>query len=385
MRVTMPRQAGNWLRAYEEYTKESESPDSYHLWTGLSVLSSACRRNVWLEQNLYRLYPNMYTVLVGPPGKVGKSTSIRLGRRIMLSVEDIMLGADSLTREELIEVLARSKNKATGQSAITLHSTELSSLIEPSGIQMVQFLIDIFDSDDKWRYSTKNSGKAIIDNPHLTILAGTYPGYLADEFPTSIVGNGFAARTIFVYEDSPRFANPFPKPHDLNIVNALCEDLIAIAQVKGEFVWDSDAHDLYEKQYMVIFNTTPDDYRLEDFHYRKKIHLLKVAMLLSIAESDDRVLRVADLETAWTLLAQLEKTMVKTFASIGKYLYATDQERIITDIYTSGGMTAQEIFHKNRAVGDHETLSKIIFTAEQAGRIYKVKDDEGVWWYRPVA
>ncbi|GAG77424.1 unnamed protein product, partial [marine sediment metagenome] len=52
-------------------------------------------------QGIYLLYPNMFIVLVGPPGKVGKSTSLRMGRNILEGVDDIQWSADSLTREEL--------------------------------------------------------------------------------------------------------------------------------------------------------------------------------------------------------------------------------------------------------------------------------------------
>jgi len=134
---------GNWLSAYGEYTTESESPDAYHLWTGLSILASATRRNLWLNQGIYLLFPNLYVILVGPPG-VAKSTTIRMGRNILLGADDVVFGPDSITREELIRVMAKSGEKDK-QSAITIHSSELSSLIEPSGVKMIQFLTDIFD------------------------------------------------------------------------------------------------------------------------------------------------------------------------------------------------------------------------------------------------
>src|SRR2546427_12238432 len=72
------REAGNWVAAYMEYTKESESPDAYHVWTALSSLASVARRNIWLDQGIYLLYPNLYVALVGPPGRTGKSTAIRM-------------------------------------------------------------------------------------------------------------------------------------------------------------------------------------------------------------------------------------------------------------------------------------------------------------------
>ena len=58
------RELGNWLKAYSEYSTESESPEMFHLWTGLSILASAVRRNVVLNQGINLLFPNMYVVVV---------------------------------------------------------------------------------------------------------------------------------------------------------------------------------------------------------------------------------------------------------------------------------------------------------------------------------
>lgn len=377
----------NWLQAYSEYTKESESPDSYHLWMGMSVLSSVARRNVFIEQNIYRLYPNMYVVLVGPPG-LGKSTTIRLGKRLLLGIDEIIFGADSLTREELIRFMAKSGGEGK-MSAVTLHSTELSSLIEPSKVAMVQFLIDIYDSADRWGYSTKHQGKNVIHNPFLTIVAGTVPEYLANDFPVSILGNGFTARTIFVYEEGPRFPNPFPKPEDGALVKGLIEDLKTIATLKGQFEWEPEAYKLYEEQYIKIFNSKPDDYRITDFHNRKKIHILKVAMLLSLADKDELVITTKDLIAAWEILSALEVNMPKTFAAVGKYEHASDMERIIAEIYAAGEMSAEQIYRRNSSVGDVEELARILDLGVRSGRIISeyrpAKGKDRKLWFLPGA
>ena len=122
----MSRVVGNWLQAYREYTSELEAPDSYHLWTGLSILASAVRRNIFLNQGVYYLFPNLFVILVAPAGKIGKSTVIRMGRTILQEVPDVYIGPDSVTREELIREMAKAGRDKT-QSAVTIHSTELSS------------------------------------------------------------------------------------------------------------------------------------------------------------------------------------------------------------------------------------------------------------------
>lgn len=367
----------NFLQAYKEYTKEAESPDSYHLWVGLSALASVVRRQVWVNQKLYMLYPNMYVVLVGPPGRTAKTTSIRLAQKLLKNVDAVTFSADSLTREELIQTMARAGGQGK-TSAVTVHSSELSSLIEPSGVKMIQFLTDIYDGEGIWKYATKQSGKSTIHNPILNMLCGTVPDYIANDLPVSVIGSGWSARTIFVYEDEPRFANPHPDETDSELTKLLIDELQHISTLQGEFKWTEGAWKLYEQQYEKILFSVPDDYRLEDFHYRKKIHLLKLAMLLSIAESDDLVITEVDLETAWALLDTLEVGMPKVFSAVGKYEYASDLERIVAQVRKSGsaGLTVTEIFFRNRAVGDAETLGKILLTAEKGGMLIREWDDD---------
>lgn len=387
---------GNWLKGYAEYTKESESPESYHLWTGLSVLASAVRRNVWLDQGIYTLYPHLFVILVGPPGRVAKSTTIRLGRTLLFGVPQIKFGPDSVTREELIRVLENA-GKDSLSAALTLHSTELSSLIDPSGINMVQFLTDIYDGDVKWQYSTKGSGRNDIKNPVLNLLAGTTPSYIADGLPVQAVEHGFTSRAIFVYEDNPRFLNPFPKSADKALVKTLINDLNHIAMLKGPFVWEGEvgeegspgyvlgpAKETYKKYYELIYNTRPPDFRVEGYHNRKKNHLLKVAMLLSIAESDDLVIRPRDLDTAWTILNATEKKMLKAFSAVGKYQHASDLERILAEITDCGeeGMPEHEIFDRHYAAGDVDQINKMILMLQQMGKIVKVKFADGSFGWR---
>lgn len=370
----MARACANWLQTYREYTKELEAPDSFHLWTGLSILASAIRRNLWIDQNVYPVYPNLYVILTAPAGKIGKSTVIRMGRTILQAVPEVEIGPDSLTREELIRLMAKAGREKV-QSAITIHSTELSSLIDQSGLKMVQFLTDIYDCDYKnphgWRYSTKHQGRDKIRNPVLNLLAGTIPTWVSDSMPVEATTHGFTSRTVFVFEDSPRFSNPFPDETPEGIVEDLQSDLQHIASLEGPFDWSSEARDYYREWYSEWQTTPPDDYRIEGFHWRKRIHIIKLALLLHVSESDDLVLEVRDLKAAKAILELTEKNMPKTFAGVGKYEFASDLSRIYRSILKAGstGIPMSEIYDKNYMVGDKEQIMKIVQTLESMKRV----------------
>jgi len=381
----MSRVAGNFLQAYGEYTSELEAPETYHLWVGLSILASAVRRNVWIDQGMYTVYPNLYVILTAPPGKLGKSTCIRAGRKILTSVKDVIMGPDSISAEELMRAMAKA-GKDKVNSALTIHSSEVSSLIDTSGLKMIQFLTDIYDCEDSpygWRRQTKTAGSDTINNPVLNILAGTTPSWIAESMPIQATDHGFTSRTIFIYEESPRFANPRPNAPDPKLVEALKLDINHISQIEGIFEWTEEAQDLYDTYYKKWLMSTPDDHRIAGYFNRKRTHALKIAQLIHLAESDDLIIEARDIETAVQILNMIEASMAKTFSGVGKYAHTADTERILLDITKSGGMPFYEVFRRNAMVGNADDVFKILQTLIKMKRI-KVEPRDGDQWAVPI-
>ena len=64
------------------YLKDMESPDLFIDWGFYSLISAALQRRVWLYPASMAIYPNIFTLLVGPPA-AGKS-------RVLSQVTDII-------------------------------------------------------------------------------------------------------------------------------------------------------------------------------------------------------------------------------------------------------------------------------------------------------
>src|SRR5437879_2277568 len=95
-----------FLAAYREFTAAQESPDSFHLWVALSLLSGVMRRHVWVDQVYYVLSPNLYTVLVSPPGTCKKSLAINIGMRLLKQVPDVDVESNKMTPQSLLHRLS---------------------------------------------------------------------------------------------------------------------------------------------------------------------------------------------------------------------------------------------------------------------------------------
>ena len=63
------------IEKWRHFLKDLESPDIFIDWGFYSMLATALQRRVWLYPDTFTLYPNLFTMLVGPPA-AGKSRVI---------------------------------------------------------------------------------------------------------------------------------------------------------------------------------------------------------------------------------------------------------------------------------------------------------------------
>ena len=310
----------NWIQAYLAYTAESESPEEYHKWVAFSVIAGALRRQVFFNMSYFQLYANQFVVLVGPPGRCKKSTSMRIGRTILGGVPGIKFTTDSVTRERLIQDLTQAYSD--GHSSMTAYSSELATLLTSSGMDMVAFLTDIYDSPHEWSHQTKMGGMNKIKAPYLNLIAATTPDWISKAMPMDTIGIGLTSRVVFVYQDTPRIKDPFPvlSPEQVKLQEYLVHDLNIIATIQGEFLLSPGAKALYTKWYLQHLaepNPTKDK-RLNGYFDRKPMHILKLSMVISAATKNDLELTEFDIESALTMLGDVEDAMPKVFANVGR-------------------------------------------------------------------
>ena len=366
------------------FTAESESPDEFHAWTALSTIAGAIRRKAFIDMGYFLLYPNLYIVLVGPPGRCKKSTAMRIGRRMLAQVPDLYFSVDSTTRERLILDLTQSLRD--GHSSMTVYSTEFASLLTSSGMDMVVFLTDIYDSPEEWSHKTKTGGTNKIKAPYLNLEGATTPDWIARSLPLDTVGIGLTARILFVYQDTPRIRKPFPElsKEQAELEAILTRDLQRIALISGQFTLDPPAKKFYEDWYVTQHQgeRPPVDPRLVGYIERKPMHILKVAMLMSASRKDNTVLSQENIERAMAFLEHIEPAMVKTFAAVGKNPLTFDLQQTREMISTKPGVDYSTLLQTFSHSVRKEELDEVIETL-RAMNIIKIKQDAGGAKYYP--
>ena len=377
----------NWITAYLAYTAEQESPEEFHAWVAVSTIAGVLRRRVYFDMGYFILFPNLYVVLVSPPGMCKKSTAMRISRPIIGNVPGINFTVDSTTRERLAQDLAQSY--ADGQAAMTAYSSEFASLLTSSAMDMVTFLTDIYDCPNEWSHKTKHSGSATIKYPYLNLLAATTPDWLSRSMSLDTVGIGLTSRIVFVYSDEPRVRPPFPSlsKEQKELVGLLTEDLIRISTSSGQFKLDFDADEYYTKWYLHRRDEIKPDTRLTGYFERKPMHMLKVAMIIAAAKGyeqdvqDGVTVNIITLDTikgAESLLGSIEDPMARVFTGVGRNPLAFDIEQsLVTILSRPEGITFAQLLDMYKHSVRKQELEEVLDTLRVTGHIRMTPTEHG--------
>lgn len=382
------RRCKNWLTSYLEFTELLESPTSYHIWCGLSTVAACLRRQVWVNMGYFRVYPNLFVVLVAPAGRCRKTVAIAVATSLLQDFSDVRLSADNITREALIKAVKTSEVMCVMpdktiymHSSLTIISKELSVFLGTGNHDLLSLLTDLFDCPDKWEYRTKGSGVDSCIGIWLNMLAASTPSWLVGSIPLTAIGGGFTSRVIFVVEDDVRLKNPLPLLTDrqLRIREDLVFDLEQIQMSRGEYQLTKKAQEWFSEWYLRD-NTKINDPRFWGYSERKHIHLLKVATLISVCEGGPNIIDEVHLAMALKLINALEPSMVDAFGAAGRSELAPDIDLILNYIIEKKAVTKEQIYNSTWRDVDPRVLDIIIDTLKNMGKITIIPKEGKVWF-----
>lgn len=350
----------NWINAYLEYTRFSESPSKFHFWTAVSVMAGALRRRVWIDQKYFVWIPNFYIIFVARPGIVSKSTTADIGMSLLREVPGIHFGPNSLTWQALIQAMHQSVDTveipATGEifasSAFTIVASELGSLLDFSDRAMIDVFVDLWDGRKTWSKRTKLDGEELIENPFINIVGCTTDAWIGENFSKYLLGGGFTSRTIFVYGKAKRHlvaypADQFSAQHS-SLRQLLIQDLEAISQLSGEYTLSADAKkwgsEWYAEHNARYTQLNPADEGLASFLARKQTFIHKLAMVLAAAQRDDLLITFEDIKFAAGMVSAIEQEIEDVFGKMGERDEVKDTQLLAAILKHHKAMTQQALY-----------------------------------------
>lgn len=324
----------NFLDAYKIFAQGNEASPLFHEWAGINVLSAAVSRRIFFDQNYFKIYANMYVVLVGEPGDK-KTTALSLARSMVQKVKR-PIAPPSATKEAITVLMSAENDKSpchlnyVDTNNIPKHITHLSFFASeivtmlsaggnPQGL--IEFFTDIYDRE-AFEVLTKNKGNDIIDAPYITILACMTPEQTNSLMKDRLITGGFSRRCVFVYGRSKAdpIALPQLMPEQLDAKEFCMGHLEKVLKVKGQYEMTQCGKDFFVPWYNMKHRqlSMPHPAAFKNWLRSKDTMLIKLAMLLDCSENMTMKLDADLLRRGVEMLNATEKDLGKVFAGAGK-------------------------------------------------------------------
>ena len=327
----------NFLDDYAIYSSGDEAPPDYHFWSGLSVLSACCGPNLWLDMGKYNLQPNLYIMLVGPPG-IRKSTAKNVAQSIIANIKNIPMVPSSITKEAFVKELSQEKSrhkmvyqwlgKPRSYTKACILSDEFVNLVSHGGdpLGYIQLLTEIYNPTPSFETTTISRGKTEMPYPYISLLGCITPELTSNLINQGALSGGFSRRTLYIYCN--RNGKPVPRPilteEQIQAKDRLIQRGRMIQCLNGPFKFSEAGERFYFNWYNENFyglqeaSTTA----IANFLQSKADQVLKLAMLRRVSEHDDLILDTPELEFARYHIDQAQTHINTVFAAAGRNPHA---------------------------------------------------------------
>ena len=322
----MSRTSENWVDAFYDYTSFLPSPAIFRKWSAITGIAGALERKVWVNTQGSNLYPNLYTILVAPPG-VGKSVVTRRIESLWQSLADHHVASSNVTKAALIDELDEAQRTivrpgevpaTVSFNSLKVLSNELGVLVPQYDSEFMSVLTDLYDGSRyaERRRSAKDGGIKI-NNPQLNILTGTTPAHLRDFLPQGAFDQGFLSRAFLIYSGETKITPLFDVvTGDKAVMKGIQADFKIIGKLYGEMSFTPEAAEAITKWHMGGRNPEPNHPKLVNYNTRRTLHLLKLCMVSCAACTDDLVITIEHYQTALGWLLEAETFMPDIFKSM---------------------------------------------------------------------
>ena len=316
-----------------DYVRPMKGSQIFHRWSFVTVLAALLERRVWLDRGrMGVLFPNMYTILVGPPA-AGKSTaaqlSVDLFQKVLLPATPApKLGPTKITQAALYKELKAAERMYNIPGAGDCRSSPLFIYASELAINMVDFgggtltneLIDFYDSKSLTAKMEKRIVSDVetltLTNPSLTLLGCTTDTFLQSAAQEKLITSGLSSRILFVVEPNRVYKERKHIEPDAPTYQALIDALSGVYRLSGVMQFDRQAQiryiELAEKADQDCFEGKLEFH--QNYYGRKPDHISKVAMVLA-AINGSKTVSTENLDQALSWIEDLEPYMIKAFGS----------------------------------------------------------------------
>lgn len=391
----------DFVADFMQFTTDALSPDIFRRWSAIAAIAGAMERRIWSRQGPRVVFPNLYTLLVAPPG-VGKFT-IEEVRGLWTEAKmpgtrekAFQVAPDSMTKATLMDNLVKAKTTRLMPSGppYTYHSMlvaaeEFSVLLPSYDLEYIGSLNSIYNNKVLHAESRRTGSvrELSIEFPQINLLGGVQPGWLSSVFPEEAWSTGLTSRIIMIYSSDLPLKDIYADTEgDPNQRDQLVNRLGQVAALVGEMSFAGDAMDRLRRWHLAGSPPAPTHSKLVNYVRRRSLHVQKLAMISAIARTGRLRIELLDTERAIGWLLEVEKLMPDIFrAMIGRSDIHILEElhRYVMGIWSkdkkASPVTTADIswFLSDRAPSDK--VLALLMNAERSGLIVRVGGTQDLW------
>lgn len=325
------RKLSSWIESFSDHVgKFAGSPEVFRIWGGISVIAATLERKVWIDTGK-PLYPNLYTILVGPSG-TGKTRVIDEASAVIREADSTFLSPSSLTKASLVDALNENHRKYVAgigevyeYNSMFVAVDEFSVLMHERNTEMVAALTKFYDNN--FYEETRRTSKLhiAVDQPNLNLLCGSTPTNLMYIMPQAAWTQGLTGRTVMVYSKEITDRDMFEN-EKVELPPSLVADLKLIAEVSGRLAISTSYKDCYRDWAKTYRTSGPQHPLLEDYNARRSALMLKLGMIAAV-DRKSMQLEQGDFATSldWLLDAELNMTNIFLEGQVSEDARSQDQ------------------------------------------------------------
>ena len=382
------------------------SPRIYRLWAGIALVGGALERRVWTKVGNppKTTFPNLYTLLVGPPGTgkfiVEDVRALWQEARVPGSKNPAFhVASDSVTTASLMDEMVKAKDIKIMRSGppLTVHSLlvaaeEFQHLLPGYDQQFIATLNSLFNNKSLHKESRRTGTvkELIMENPQLNLLGGAQPAYFASTFPEEAWSTGLARRIIMVYSGECPVVDPWA---DNGSSPQARVDLLAKVEhlrgLYGQMKWAADGVEELRTWLLAGAPPVPTHSKLASYVRSRGLFSFKLAMISAVSRTGGMVIEAVDVRRAISWLIEVEALMPDIFREmIGKSDIQVIEEMhlFVTSLWArekQKPVTGEIIMKFLLARVPHEKAGSILLAAERANIIARVAGAQDLFVPRP--
>ncbi len=377
---------GGFFAKYLEWTSEHESPSEYHFGAAITAVAAGLGRRPRIEWEARPLYPNIYTLLVGPSG-ARKGAAIDRALRLVVPAMGTHQLPNEGTHQGFAAALKRRLEDTDDRADGLIVAPEFGVLMsrDRNKADLVKWLTDWYDSPDDWNRALRGEEFYELRNLYVCVLGGSTMPWLRD-MPSDAITGGFMPRFILFDAQGKRFWNARPS-FNKHLERELSHRLTTVADSLPEIIrWSDGAanrlDDWYEGDIQRQYEEC-NDIQFRKWLERKQSAAMKLAVVWQLADGGPKD-EIAEewFKKAVAVVDWGDHTVARVYNALG----VTQEGQAAADVMEmiemmNGGATLRQLCKVLKKKYTKSRVQGALNTLHAAGDLKKNHSPQrGIWW-----